>query len=173
MATKPNFARLARRERVKKVPPRPEDLAEIWNPEETEADIASQLSEQLPEAETEPQAEEKQPEAAPVAPQPQVNTPQETVAPAAAVQASTGVHSGKEYIGLLRIETKVDEAVDHVIRMLVRKRKAHLQKNDPLPEGEEYTRADFMREALIRFCRDLDGNFDDRIELQRKVMEED
>ncbi|OKH86448.1 hypothetical protein [Thalassospira sp. TSL5-1] len=166
MATKPNFARLARRERVKKVPPSPQDLAEIWNPDDTDDDIASNLSEQVPE----PEPEAKQPEPAPVVAQPQATTPSE--APTSP-QPSNNVHSGKEYIGLLRIETKVDEAVDHVIRMLVRKRKAHLQKNDPLPEGEEYTRADFMREALIRFCRELDSNFDDRIELQRKVMEED
>ncbi len=170
MATKPNFARLARRERVKKVPPSPEDLAEIWNPDDTDADIASNLSEQMPAPESAAEPEAKQPEPAPAVAPRDVAAPRET--PMAA-PSSANVHSGKEYIGLLRIETKVDEAVDHVIRMLVRKRKAHLQKNDPLPEGEEYTRADFMREALIRFCRELDSNFDDRIELQRKVMEED
>ncbi|MEQ5778452.1 hypothetical protein J4E05_23230 [Thalassospira sp. NFXS8] len=160
MATKPNFARLARRERVKKVPPRPEDLAEIWSPDETAADIADAQEHATTEAAA-PDQEASGP----------LNTP--ATAPASAAANVRDIHSGKEYIGLLRIETKVDEAVDHVIRMLVRKRKANLQKNDPLPEGEEYTRADFMREALIRFCRDLDSNFDDRIELQRKVMEED
>lgn len=161
MATKPNFARLARRERVKKVPPRPEDLAEIWSPDETEDDIAAARTntDDAPAASTANAGNT-------------ADLPQATQ-PAAAPQNVRDIHSGKEYIGLLRIETKVDEAVDHVIRMLVRKRKANLQKNDPLPEGEEYTRADFMREALIRFCRDLDPNFDDRIELQRKVMEED
>ncbi|RCK45610.1 hypothetical protein TH25_17800 [Thalassospira profundimaris] len=167
MATKPNFARLARRERVKKVPPSPQDLAEIWNPDDTDADIASDLSEQMPE----PEPEAKRPDPVPTSPQPRVSAPREE--PTTSPQSDGSVHSGKEYIGQLRIETKVDEAVDHVIRMLVRKRKAHLQKNDPLPEGEEYTRADFMREALIRFCRELDSNFDDRIELQRKVMDED
>ncbi|OSQ36426.1 hypothetical protein [Thalassospira mesophila] len=161
MATKPNFARLGRRERVKKVPPRPEDLAEIWSPDETEDDIADARS----HGAEEPGLTGDTPEIAP--------TNSQTAPVAPATQNVRDVHSGKEYIGLLRIETKVDEAVDHVIRMLVRKRKANLQKNDPLPEGEEYTRADFMREALIRFCRDLDTNFDDRIELQRKVMEED
>ncbi|OSQ42939.1 hypothetical protein [Thalassospira sp. MCCC 1A01428] len=160
MATKPNFARLARRERVKKVPPRPEDLAEIWSPDETAADIADAQE----HATTEPASPDQEASGP-------LNTP--ATAPASAAANVRDIHSGKEYIGLLRIETKVDEAVDHVIRMLVRKRKANLQKNDPLPEGEEYTRADFMREALIRFCRDLDSNFDDRIELQRKVMEED
>jgi len=160
MATKPNFARLARRERVKKVPPRPEDLAEIWSPDETAADIADAQE----HATTEPASQDQEASGP-------LNTP--ATAPASAAANVRDIHSGKEYIGLLRIETKVDEAVDHVIRMLVRKRKANLQKNDPLPEGEEYTRADFMREALIRFCRDLDSNFDDRIELQRKVMEED